>query len=42
MGDQPRIIELIGQLLIETANNPKLQEEIFGLRDALFQVQQVS
>ena len=42
MGDQPHIIELIDQLLSETANNPKLQEEIFDLRDALFQTQQVS
>ena len=42
MGDQPHIIELIDQLLSETANNPKLQEKIFDLRDALFQTQQVS
>tara|TARA_B100001079_G_scaffold20966_1_gene16465 strand:+ start:638 stop:2257 length:1620 start_codon:yes stop_codon:yes gene_type:complete len=42
MGDQPHIIELIDQLLGETADNPKLQEKIFDLRDALFQAQQVS
>ena len=42
MGDQPHIIELIDQLLSETAENPKLQEKIFDLRDALFQAQQVS
>ena len=42
MGDQPHIIELIDQLLSETADNPKLQEKIFDLRDALFQAQQVS
>ena len=28
MGDQPHIIELIDQLLGETADNPKLQEKI--------------
>ena len=42
MGDQPHIIELIDQLLSETADNPKLQEKIFDLRDALFQARQVS
>ena len=42
MGDQPHIIELIDQLLSETADNHKLQEKIFDLRDALFQAQQVS
>ncbi len=42
MGDQPHIIELIDQLLGETVDNPKLQEKIFDLRDALFQAQQVS
>ena len=42
MGDQPHIIELIDQLLGETADNPKLQEKVFDLRDALFQAQQVS
>ncbi len=42
MGDQPHIIELIDQLLSETADNPKLQGKIFDLRDALFQAQQVS
>jgi len=42
MGDQPHIIELIDQLLGETADNPKLQGKIFDLRDALFQAQQVS
>tara|TARA_B100001964_G_scaffold170101_1_gene187082 strand:+ start:188 stop:1807 length:1620 start_codon:yes stop_codon:yes gene_type:complete len=42
MGDQPHIIELIDQLLSETAENPKLQGKIFDLRDALFQAQQVS
>ena len=36
MGDQPHIIELIDQLLGETADSPKLQEKIFDLRDALF------
>ena len=42
MGDQPHIIELIDQLLDETADKPNLQEKIFDLRDALFQAQQVS
>ena len=42
MGDQPHIIELIDQLLSETAENPKLQGKIFDLRDVLFQAQQVS
>ena len=42
MGDQPHIIELIDQLLEETADKPNLQEKIFDLRDALFQAQQVS
>ena len=42
MGDQPHIIELIDQLLSETAESPTLQGKIFDLRDALFQAQQVS
>ena len=42
MGDQPHIIELIDQLLSDTADSPDLQEKIFDLRDALFQAQQIS
>lgn len=42
MGDRPHIIELIDQLLDETADRPNLQEKIFDLRDALFQAQQLS
>lgn len=40
MGDQPHIIELIDQILEETAENPSLQEKIFDLRDALLNAQQ--
>ena len=42
MGDQSHIIELIEQILDETADKPSLQEKIFDLRDALFQAQQAS
>ena len=42
MGDQTHIIELIDQVLEETADRPKLQEKILDLRDALFQAQQAS
>ncbi|MDP6335710.1 MAG: AAA family ATPase [Nitrospinaceae bacterium] len=42
MGDQSHIIELIDQILEETADKPNLQEKIFDLRDALFQAQQSS
>lgn len=42
MGDQSHIIELIDQILEETADRPNLQEKIFDLRDALFQAQQAS
>lgn len=42
MGDQSHIIELIEQILDETAEKPNLQEKIFDLRDALFQAQQAS
>jgi proteasome-associated ATPase len=42
MGDQTHIIELIDQILEETADRPKLQENILDLRDALFQAQQAS
>ncbi len=42
MGDQPHIIELIDQLLSDTADSPDIQEKIFDLRDALFQAQQIS
>ena len=40
MGDQSHIIELIDQVLEETAGNPALQEKIFDLRDALLNAQQ--
>lgn len=40
MGDQTHIIELIDQILEETADSPGLQEKIFDLRDALLQAQQ--
>ena len=40
MGDQSHIIELIDQILEETAGNPTLQEKIFDLRDALLNAQQ--
>ena len=42
MGDQSHIIELIEQILDETADKPNLQEKIFDLRDAFFQAQQAS
>ncbi len=42
MGDHSHIIELIDQILEETADKPNLQEKIFDLRDALFQAQQTS
>jgi len=42
MGDHSHIIELIDQILEETADKPNLQEKIFDLRDALFQAQQSS
>ncbi|MFQ5673115.1 MAG: AAA family ATPase [Nitrospinales bacterium] len=40
MGDPTHIIELIDQILDETADRPKLQEKIYDLRDALLQAQQ--
>jgi len=40
MGDQAHLLELIEQVLEETADRPDLQDKIFGLRDALFQAQQ--
>lgn len=40
MGDPAHIIELIDQILDETSDQPKLQEKIFDLRDALLQAQQ--
>lgn len=40
MGDPTHIIELIDQMLEETADRPELQEKIFDLRDALLQAQQ--
>ena len=40
MGDPTHIIELIDQMLEETADRPDLQEKIFDLRDALLQAQQ--
>ncbi|PIQ95360.1 MAG: AAA family ATPase [Nitrospinae bacterium CG11_big_fil_rev_8_21_14_0_20_56_8] len=42
MGDQTHILELIDQILEDTADQPGLQEKIFDLRDALFHAQQVS
>ena len=42
MGDQTHIIELIDQILEATSDQPKLQEMIFDLRDALFQAQQAA
>ena len=42
MGDHSHIIELIDQILEETADKPNLQEKIFDLRDVLFQAQQSS
>jgi len=42
MGDKTHILDLIDQILDETADQPNLQEKIFGLRDALFQAQQTS
>ena len=42
MGDQTHIIELIDQILEETSSQPKLQEKIFDLRDALFHSQQMA
>ena len=42
MGDKIHIVELIDQILDETAEKPQLQEKILGLRDALFQAQQMS
>ncbi|NIP99020.1 MAG: AAA family ATPase, partial [Nitrospinaceae bacterium] len=41
MGDQTHIMELIDQILEETADHPRLQEKVFDLRDALFQAQQM-
>jgi len=40
MGDPIHIVELIDQVLEETADRPNLQEKIYDLRDALFQAQQ--
>ncbi|MFQ5443593.1 MAG: AAA family ATPase, partial [Nitrospinales bacterium] len=40
MGDPTHVIELIDQILEETANQPKLQEKIYDLRDALLQSMQ--
>ncbi len=42
MGDQSHIIELIDQILEETATLPHLQEKVFDLRDALFHSQQMN
>ena len=42
MGDKIHIVELIDQILDETAEKPQLQEKILDLRDALFQSQQTS
>ncbi len=42
MGDPIHIIELIDQVLEETADRPGLQEKIYDLRDALFQAQQMA
>ena len=42
MGDQSHIIELIDQILEETAGSPVLQEKIFDLRDVLLNAQQTA
>ncbi len=42
MGDQSHIIELIDQILEDTAGQPHLQEKVFDLRDALFHSQQMN
>ena len=42
MGDQSHIIELVDQILEETAGNPSLQKKIFDLRDALLNAQQIA
>jgi proteasome-associated ATPase len=42
MGDPIHIIELIDQVLEETADRPNLQEKICDLRDALYQAQQIA
>jgi len=42
MGDPIHIIELIDQVLEETADRPTLQEKIYDLRDALYQAQQIA
>ena len=40
MGDPSHTIQLIDQILDETAEQPDLQAKIFDLRDALLQAQQ--
>ena len=40
MGDPSHIIQLIDQILDETAEQPSLQTKIFDLRDVLLQAQQ--
>ncbi len=42
MGDKTHIVELIDQMLDETADHPQLQEKVLDLRDALFQAQQTA
>lgn len=42
MGDKIHIVELIDQILDETAEKPQLQEKVLDLRDALFQAQQMA
>ena len=42
MGDKTHIVELIDQMLDETADHPQLQEKVLDLRDALFQAQQMA
>lgn len=42
MGDKTHIVELIDQMLDETAERPQLQEKVLDLRDALFQAQQTA
>ena len=42
MGDKIHIVELIDQILDETAEKPQLQEKVLDLRDALFQAQQTA
>ena len=42
MGDKTHIVELLDQILDETSEKPQLQEKVLGLRDALFQAQQMA